>query len=300
MFKHALFLVIVAGIGCARANILTPSLFAHAQALAESFSSPCPPCESVDSVGDVSFTTGQRNATARADFTGADASASANASFGVLHASGTAAASTDAPASDGDGGGESGWVDIFDVVSNTLASGTPVDLRFTAVLEGTLSSGPSNGKGESSTASGVFQLWIGGVLTSFGCGEAITPCFTPEVLSASAVSMNDKFSGVKLPSTNQFVFTTSVGARFFTEGVLGAGGSAAADGTATANFSDTGFVTVESLTPGASFTTASGTTYSPTATVPEPSSGSMQGIEMFAVMLALLVRRQFRLTRCAR
>jgi len=85
------------------------------------------------------------------------------------------------------------------------------------------------------------------------------------------MSVNDKFSGASLPSTTDAVVTTFVGARFFAEAVLGADGSAFTAATAAADFSDTGFVTIESLTPGASFTTASGTTYSaPSAVVPEP------------------------------
>ena len=259
------------GVACARADIMKPGIFAQAFDLAESFAPPCPPCEDGESQGDISFTTGMRGAGAGAVFVGADASSAANAGFGVLHASADAAASSVALGTEGLAQAEAGWLDIFTVVSKTLPPGTPVDLRFTVVLEGSLSSSPAAGRGQRSMADGSFRLQIGSVFDSFGCPDAITPCGLQDVpVSTNAMSLNGKFSGVSLPSTTHAVVTTFVGAQFFGEAVLGAGASAFTAGTAAADFSDTGFVTVESLTPGASFTTASGTTYSPPATVPEP------------------------------
>ena len=285
------------GVASARADIMTPGVFAHAFDVAESFSPECPPssaCEDGDNQGDISFTTGIPTAGAGAVVIGADSSSSASAGFGVLHASGNAAASNVAVGTEGLAEGEAGWLDIFTVVSNTLPLGMPVDLRFTAVLEGNLSSSPAAGEGQQSSAGGSFRLQIGSVFDSFGCPDAISPCGLQDIpISVAAMSVNDKFSGASLPSTTDAVVTTFVGARFFAEAVLGADGSAFTAATAAADFSDTGFVTIESLTPGASFTTASGTTYSaPLAVVPEPGTAWLVSIGLAILLTFARIRSE--------
>ncbi|HEV2448501.1 MAG TPA: PEP-CTERM sorting domain-containing protein [Candidatus Sulfopaludibacter sp.] len=274
------------GVSLAGAGTIKPAVFAHADAEADSFTCNC---VSGGSQGDLSFTTGIRQASATGAVLGADASSSATAGFGALHASADAGASTAALESVGSAEAKAGWVDLFTITSKTLGFGAPVDFRATAVLEGTVSSAPA-GKGQTSSAAAVFELTFGGISVGFGCPDAISLCGANAVTNF-AESVNDKFSGSKLPSTKTFDLPTFVGDQLFFEGVLAVNAAAVTAGKAAADFSDTGFVTFESLTPDASFTTASGATYAPVSTVPEPSTIGLVSVGL-AIAFPLFRRRR--------
>jgi hypothetical protein len=146
------------------------------------------------------------------------------------------------------------WQDTLTVTSSTLTAGTPVDLLFTMSFK----------------------------FSTVCTGSNTSPSATVEFIAgsqnaiASSTACNATFAG-----TSPLDFKTVVGANTAVEGfmhsVSGAGSSVQVDPPA--NFS------IDSGTLGATYTTASGFTYfTPSTSVPEPSSLILFGSGMLTLM----------------
>jgi len=164
------------------------------------------------------------------------------------------------------------WTDTFTVTSATLPPGTPVDLMLYLELTGTLAcSGPT---GNAAQEVGNLEWGLNGIMSVSGstCGTSVDEVQT----SIYATSVGSVFSMVGFGEWNATANTDGVG-------TTGPAGSATAD-PPSANFF------VDSLTPGATYTTASGNSYfSPSTTSPVPEPSFL--IPVAAVFALLAARR---------
>lgn len=149
------------------------------------------------------------------------------------------------------GEGRDYWVDTFTVMSNTLAAGTPVELKLSVDLDATVvTSGYGKGFALAVIGTGLDAGWITGVDTRVvGAGRR------------EAVGSFSTYVGGSVTLVGQLV------SRAWSESSNG-GGAGNASTDAVARF------TVETMTPDAFYRTASGHAYAmPVSTVPEPSVG---------------------------
>jgi hypothetical protein len=182
-------------------------------------------------------------------------SASGTVAFGSLTG---AVSTTGGIESSGEGFYAGFWEDNLTVTSTTLAPGTPVDLGFSLFIDTTTT---CSGNGLVQTIAGIS---VPGNNLSFQ--------------SSACNSTFDKSGTLLLP--------TSVGASVFVEGQLELTATEAFGGSASIDPSANFFI--DSLTSGASYTTASGSTYfTPTSSVPEPGTFVLLtgGLIMFATAL---------------
>lgn len=165
-----------------------------------------------------------------------------------------------------------GWTDLFTVLG---PPGTNVTLQFT----------------ESFTLSGG------------GTGRDIlsTPATQPALFGTGVQTFDSTFPAGGTFAVSDVVFvsasacaggpTSSLGGDIFIGPPFGCGtGSYIASSSATADASRTGLLFVQDLTPGTSFTTASGFDYAPPRVVPEPPSMLLLGSGLLG--LGPLVRRR--------
>jgi PEP-CTERM motif len=148
------------------------------------------------------------------------------------------------------GEGRDYWVDTFTITSDNLAAGTPVTLSLGVDLDANLaSSGYGQGFALAVIGTGLDAGWLTGVDTRVvGAGR--------KQASGSFLS----YVGGSVTLVGQLV------SRAWSEASNGAGAGSAST-QATARF------TVESLTPGAAYRSASGHSYAvPASPVPEPSA----------------------------
>lgn len=173
-------------------------------------------------------------------------------------------------ASNGEGSFTGVWQDSLIVTSNTLAPGTPVDLQFTLTVHAALGC-----SGMGSAVSAIASLTGGNDSASF-------------VSQTCNTSLN---------GTQMFTVATTVGADLPVEGqlaiVAGASGFNPDFSASTAAVDPPSSVFyIDSLTPGASYTTGSGNTYfTPITSTPEPSSLLMLGSCLLG-LLGLLVGKR--------
>ena len=185
--------------------------------------------------------------------------------FGAITATVSAAgdfSSTVGP-SNGVGNFSGIWDDSLVVTSATLAVGTPVDLLFTLTVNGTLSC-----TGTGSTVSDI---------ASFGAGN-------------NSITLSSQTCNSVLKGTQGFVESTTVGADLQIQGQLAAVAGASgfnpdfSASTATVDPPSSDFF-IDSLTPGATYTTGSGNTYfSPIVSAPEPSTVMLLGSGLVALL----------------
>jgi hypothetical protein len=158
------------------------------------------------------------------------------------------------------------WQDSLVVTSATLAAGTPVDLLFTLTVNGTLS---CTGMGSSVSDS-----------ASFGAGD-------------NSITFSSQTCNSVLKGTQTFVEATTVGADLQIEGQLmaeaGASGFNSDFSASTASVDPPSSVFfIDSLTPGATYTTGSGNTYlTPIVSAPEPSGVFLLGSGLVALFCIL-------------
>jgi hypothetical protein len=211
----------------------------------------------------INFTNGQIN-------TAAAGSAGGTVNFGsitgVVTAAGNESSSLEPPGLNLNNTGGSGefigtWQDSLLVTSTTLSQGTPVDLLLTMTLNGNLS---CSGSGASAEA-----------FANFSAG-------------ANAISYTNTACNSLLQGTQTLNVATTVGADLQVQGEL----NIVAAATGVNDFPSTAGVDppssaffIDSLTPGASYTTGSGNTYfTPTVTAPEPSSWLLLGTGLLALL----------------
>jgi hypothetical protein len=167
---------------------------------------------------------------------------------GFVSASGTGTAGGEGQAS-----WQGIWQDTLTITSTTLAAGSPVDLQFSLFVgPGTVS---CSGTNSVANAEGTF---------SAGVGNPIGITLLDETCN----------TGFKLSQT--MTLATTVGAQIPVEGqeLLNADAASLDITTSTASVDPSDSFFIDSLTPGASYTTASGATYftPPITPAPEPSS----------------------------
>jgi len=161
------------------------------------------------------------------------------------------------------------WSDTITV--GGLPSGTAVDLDITDVLHSLLSG--TVGGGVSASARSILTATDGvnTILANFSIFNSLNG---PPVDNITQTQVIHTFSGDTITLFGEFVLSDSADVAYIYPGVLSASSGADA--------SDTNDTFLSVITPGASFTSASGATYVSTA-VPEPSSLYTVG----AVILAL-------------
>jgi hypothetical protein len=186
------------------------------------------------------------------------ASSSGSVSMGLTHGSASISADGVSVGSAAvSGGGTVQWGDTLTIVSGSLPLGTTVILEGTLTLHRTLVGSP--GTTASVLATGPFGLSIGDSLTAPNATQSVSAIF-PTTVGASL-----EVSGAMTWGTNGAAFA-------------GAPVSASVDASNTARFS------LAVLTPGASYSSASGETYA----IPEPATGAL-GLMAMAI-LALFSR----------
>lgn len=168
---------------------------------------------------------------------------------------------------------EAQWMDTITVQSATLSYGTPV--TFLAGL--TLDDIPSL------SGSGVLQVPGSGLTAGL-------------VVAGMSLSLQDSVANPLFDQTATKVLNLSVGETFFVSASLTAAVGIEANPSITASIDgiDTSNFFLTPLTPGATYSTASGMTYNPVSAVPEPSSILL----LVPVLLALVVVASRSSARC--
>jgi PEP-CTERM motif len=171
-----------------------------------------------------------------------------------------------------------GWGDILTITSTTLSIGTPVDILLTLDLDGSLAGNNLDN----------FSLASPRIITSLNCYNTI---------SGQIILQKDQqniFSPVHLQAT----YHTKVGDNLQIEQNLSILGSVVGQlglnqkiGSFTADFFHTGHGYIDILTPGASYTSASGTSYLSPAAAPEPTTLSLLAFGGIATALARRKRK---------
>jgi hypothetical protein len=163
------------------------------------------------------------------------------------------------------------WQDSIIVTSNTLAAGTPVNLLFTMDVNAALScTGPNASvQAVAGLQAGLSQI----LMSSSTCNST---------LAGSKTLLLQTTVGADIPVEGQLDLTAVA------SGVNGIASTGNIDPPSSEFF-------VDSLTAGASYTTLSGTTYfSPTTSVPEPSSLALFGLGILP-LLAISAKRKLNL-----
>lgn len=152
------------------------------------------------------------------------------------------------------------WVDELTVTSNTLAAGEPVELAF--LLSADLN------------------------LTCSDSGQASVSAVASMTGSIFSAQLSDQVCNSAFKQSQTLTVLTNVGATIPIQGQLNLVTSAAGlnELTVSSSIDPSAQVFIDSLTPGASYTTASGTNYSSPAHVPEPSSLLLLGSELLALL----------------
>jgi hypothetical protein len=183
------------------------------------------------------------------------ASVSGSAQFGSITGDISATGSGGAISNAGEASFEGDWSDTLTVTSSTLALNTPVTLLFTMSFNSSTVCAGLNTSPQ--------------VTAEFEAGS--------QNVTATSTNCNATFQGTRQLDLNTFVgASTAIFGSLNLDAVAGQGASVQVDPPI--NFF------VDSETAGASYTTASGVTYfSPTSSVPEPSSLMMLGVGLLGL-----------------
>jgi hypothetical protein len=192
----------------------------------------------------------------------ASGSASGTVAFGSLSGSVVGAGGGDGGAN-GFGQYTGDWEDTLNIVSTTLPVDTTVDLLFTLSVDATMS---CSGVGSSVDTSAGFSSTAGGNI-AFESGTCNST----------------------LAKTGTAVVQTFVGDSFLVEGELDLSAENIFAGTASVDPNGSFFI--DSITPGASYTTASGVSYvTPPITAAEPSSVGLLALGLLGLMAVSIKR----------
>jgi len=172
------------------------------------------------------------------------------------------------------GGGRQQWYDTLTFTSNTLPNGTPVDINLSYSLNSLV-----GGNGQASVSS--YYTANGSILAdfihcNFSCGASGSPYQTGSTLTSALVGYPFTIGGLLDYS------------------VYAGGGNS----TATLDVSHTALFGIDVLTPGASYSAASGTVYLKNAdvgaSVPEPLNilGASAGLALFGTVSTALKKRK--------
>jgi len=260
-------LVVLAFVAAPCTGATVPPYFLQLRLHADAGVPPYDAAHRFDSTTDTGMMQVQSIPEVRYDFSAsgdgnASSTAAANASFGRLAGLASASASgnpNSLPAfADGDSAGGEAWADQLHVVSDTLPAGAQVKLRLTLALNDVLSASTAVGDRTTATAS----AWVNGL------------------------RIDDSASAPAASHVKTVDLCAAVGGTFFLKAALSFS-AGARPGTASVDVNQGAIVTLETLTPGAGYTTASGATYAPAAVVPEPAT-----FPIVVLALAGMVRRR--------
>lgn len=173
----------------------------------------------------------------------ASAEATAGSQLGKLQGLAAVSVSNSSSAGGSFGGADSGpgeqWADLFHVKSDTLPAGTQVKLRLTLTLNDSLQASDPNVTAASASA------WVNGLRID---DSTVAPAAQRTAFVDLCEHIGDTFylqAGLSFSATSR-------------------------GGVAVADVSNGAIVTLQSLTPGADYVTASAQSYGAAATVPEP------------------------------
>jgi hypothetical protein len=193
-----------------------------------------------------------------------DATANVLTEIGQVHGSATIAVSSTGPAGGANATAQGQWSDTITITSDTLQSGTPVSFLATILLHRTITGAPP--ATASAFVNGPFGLSLTDSLASPNATESVSTIISTTI-------------GQVLTATSTLTLSAGGG------GIapFGMSGSAFAENTAVFH--------LVPITPGASYSTASGVTF-----VPEPASvwGMLSGIALLGLSRARVWRARAR------
>lgn len=202
------------------------------------------------------------------------------AKIGALHAYAHAAGNAMDAAMNAQSRAYGIWEDEVRIVSNTLANGTPVTLEATLVLDRTVPTGGAfNGPNGSATWS--FTVFSAHFYEAFGNSPSFIDSWDDRDTRTTFVQKIETRVGDTLDLWQSAELRTAVNLPYF----------AHASVAMTLDASNTVKLGLTSLTPGASFTSAGGASYTLSAAVPEPASVIGWGLVIGCAGLAAAKRR---------
>jgi hypothetical protein len=253
-FLSTLLMVFVAAVSTASAVPFYVRSIATAQTSGLGISDPHFFTDDTGQVQTQSNSAGPFSANSSGAFYNFHADADVLTEIGAVHGSASASANSTGPNGGSNASAQGQWSDTITIISDTLPSGTSVSFLATMFLHRTISGAPPASAGIS--LSGPFGLSFNDSLSSPNAAESVSTLVNTTI-------------GSVLSATS--TFTMSAGASGIAP--FSMSGSVSAENTAVFSFT--------AITPGASYTTASGVTF-----LPEPPSALLMLCGLLALGLS--------------